>query len=399
MVADIEIRRKLAALFAADVAGYSRLMSSDEEFTTRILSQYRDIMDGLIVRYGGRVANTAGDSVLAEFSSSVEAVRCAVEVQEALDQQNSKLPREKRLDFRIGIGVGDVIQRGDDLLGDGVNVAARLEAIAAPGAICISGDVRDQIEGKLTLQVFSLGAQRLKNIARPVHAFQIGSAGTATASYITFLKRRFSFSTLLGRVAILCVLFVVFLSGYWVLLLMKAPRSGEDLAAARLRLDRQALEIAAEANAGERDILTTKYFDGHRYALVRTWGGNWTEADAEARVLGGYLVAINSPAENDFVLDLIKDERTVWKRWKPNHFLGPWIGLVQSEGAQEPDGGWVWSNGEPVTYLNWYDHQPDNWNGVEGVARFHHWLDQPPPRWGDSPNAAFASGYIVEFDR
>ena len=127
------VRRKLAAIFAADVVGFSRLMSLDEEGTLLRLADHRVTMDAIISKRGGRIANTAGDSVLAEFESSVEAVRCAVEVQEALRSKNAGVPDDRVLQFRIGINVGDVMVQGDDLLGDGVNVASRLEALAEPG--------------------------------------------------------------------------------------------------------------------------------------------------------------------------------------------------------------------------------------------------------------------------
>ena len=132
------VERRLAAIFAADVAGYSRLMEQDEVGTLRTLTAYREIMDRLIAEHGGRIANTAGDSVLAEFPSAVDAVQCAVAVQEALAQANQEIPEDRRLQFRIGIHVGDVMVSGGDLLGDGVNIAARLQALADPGGVCLS---------------------------------------------------------------------------------------------------------------------------------------------------------------------------------------------------------------------------------------------------------------------
>jgi class 3 adenylate cyclase len=133
-----KVERRLVAIFAADVAGYSRLMSQDEVGTLRTLTDHRQIMDWLIAQHGGRIANTAGDSVLAEFPSAVDAVQCAVSVQEVLAQAVQDAPKERRLQFRIGVHVGDVMVRGNDLLGDGVNIAAWLEGLADPGGICIS---------------------------------------------------------------------------------------------------------------------------------------------------------------------------------------------------------------------------------------------------------------------
>jgi adenylate cyclase len=181
------IERRLAAILAADVAGYSRLMSQDEAGTLQALTAHRDVMDRLIADHGGRIANTAGDSVLAEFASAVDAVRCAAKVQEALAAANQDRPEEKRLQFRIGVHVGDVMVRGGDLLGDGVNIAARLESIAAPGGICISDATYGSVRKAVPLMFTDLGPQKLKNIDEPVRAYVLGpsssiSSGTAYAA-------------------------------------------------------------------------------------------------------------------------------------------------------------------------------------------------------------------------
>src|SRR5687768_4561493 len=132
------VQRKMAAILAADVVGYSRLMGNDEEATLATLKACRQIVDSLIAEYGGRIFGSAGDSVIAEFASPVDAVRCATEIQLAVDKQNSAAPEDRRMRFRIGINLGDVVADGDNLMGDGVNVAARLEALAPPGGICVS---------------------------------------------------------------------------------------------------------------------------------------------------------------------------------------------------------------------------------------------------------------------
>ena len=170
-----KVERRLVAIFAADVAGYSRLMGQDEAGTLRDLTTHREIMDRLIGDYGGRIANTAGDSVLAEFPSAVDAVQCAMEVQKALGRLNEAAIPEKALRFRIGIHVGDVMIRGGDLLGDGVNVAARLEGIADPGGVCVSGDAYRQVRKALSVQFNDLGPQQVKNIEEPVHAYALSS--------------------------------------------------------------------------------------------------------------------------------------------------------------------------------------------------------------------------------
>ncbi len=167
------MKRKIAAIFAADVAGYSKLVAEDEEETLRRLASYRAVMDDFIARAGGRIFNTAGDAVLAEFSSAVEAVRCAIDIQESLRTRNMAYPTSRQMSFRIGITVGDVVERNGDLLGDGVNIAARLEGIAPVGGICISRTVHEQVANKLSVQFADIGEQQVKNIPTPVHAYKI----------------------------------------------------------------------------------------------------------------------------------------------------------------------------------------------------------------------------------
>ena len=171
------IKRRLTAILAADAVGYSRQMSENEEGALQVLAAQRAIIDRIIVAHEGRIFGTAGDSVLAEFASSVEAVRCAVEIQEALQTRNESAPEAQRLEFRIGINLGDVMVDGADILGDGVNVAARLESIADPGGICISSSVYDQIMGKLSLGFVDLGEQSLKNITRPIRVYRFDRSG------------------------------------------------------------------------------------------------------------------------------------------------------------------------------------------------------------------------------
>ncbi len=172
------VRRKLTTILASDVASYTRLMRDDEEATLRTLSEYREIIDGLIERHDGRIFSTAGDSVLAEFSSTVEAVRCAVAFQEEITARNRHLPKDRGLHYRIGINVGDVMAKGEILYGDGINVAARLEGLAEPGGICLSGAAWEQVRHKISLGVEDLGPQALKNIAEPVPAYRLVSGAT-----------------------------------------------------------------------------------------------------------------------------------------------------------------------------------------------------------------------------
>lgn len=169
----VPLERTLAVILAADVASYSRLVAADEEGTLAILRTYRTTIGDLVAEHGGRIFNTAGDSVVVEFHSAVQAVRAAVAIQRALNRRNADLEAWRRLEFRIGINLGDVVTDDDNLLGDGVNIAARLQEIAAPAGICISGGLREQIEGKLDFPMLSLGEKRLKNIPRPVHVHQV----------------------------------------------------------------------------------------------------------------------------------------------------------------------------------------------------------------------------------
>jgi adenylate cyclase len=182
------LERKLTAILCADVFGYSRLMGEDEEATLRTLSSYRKLIDSLIEQHHGRFVNSAGDSVLAEFASVVNAVQCAVEIQTTLKAENENMPPERRMEFRIGVNLGDVMMDGEQIYGDGVNVAARLESLAEPGGICVSHTVHDQIKNKLALNYEDLGPQTVKNIAEPVRVLRImpeGGASTRTATEAT----------------------------------------------------------------------------------------------------------------------------------------------------------------------------------------------------------------------
>src|SRR5215475_14489355 len=168
------IGRRLAAIVAADVAGYSRLMGLDEVGTARTLREHRKATDALVEKHGGRLVKTTGDGVLLEFPSVVDAVECAVAVQSLMAERNQSVPADRRMEFRIGINLGDILIEGDDILGDGVNVAARLEGIAEPGGICLSSSAYDQVQGKVAVEFADLGEQTLKNIARPIRAYAVG---------------------------------------------------------------------------------------------------------------------------------------------------------------------------------------------------------------------------------
>ncbi len=185
MVHPKTVTRKIAVILAADAEGYTRLMREAEEPTLETLTEYRKIMDDLIARHEGRVFGASGDSVVAEFGSAVEAVRCAITIQEELVVRNAELPDERRLRFRIGIHLGDVMAKDDDLFGDGVNVAARMEGLAEPGGVCVSHSVFDQVKHKLSLGFEDMGPQHVKNVVEPVPAYRLMSNAVSVSSGAT----------------------------------------------------------------------------------------------------------------------------------------------------------------------------------------------------------------------
>jgi adenylate cyclase len=200
------MKRKIAAIFAADIAGYSRLVAEDEEETLRRLSSYRAVISDFIAKAPGRIFNTAGDAVFAEFASAVDAVRCAIDIQESLRTRNRAYPPSRQMNFRIGITIGDVVERDGDLLGDGVNIAARLEGLAEPGGICVSHSVYEQVSSKLSVGFADIGQQQVKNIPRPVHAYVVtmhASGHQVLAPKLENSKR--IISAIVVTVALICV--------------------------------------------------------------------------------------------------------------------------------------------------------------------------------------------------
>jgi adenylate cyclase len=185
-VVEARVDRRLAAILAVDIAGYSRLMGANEEGTLRQLKEHRkELIDPKITEHRGRIVKTSGDGMLVEFVSVVDAVRCAVDVQRGMIERNAKLPVESRIQFRVGINVGDIISDDNDIYGDGVNVAARLEALAEPGGICVSRNVHDQVRDKLSFSFEDIGEQVFKNIARSIGVHRVSLAENAP---LTVLK-------------------------------------------------------------------------------------------------------------------------------------------------------------------------------------------------------------------
>src|SRR5215475_6529137 len=175
---DDKVKRRLTTVLCADVHGYSRLMGADEAGTLGTLRRYRSAIAGLVERHDGRIVNTWGDAVIAEFASVVEAVQCAVEIQQEISSQQSDQPDPQRMRFRIGINLGDVMVEGTDIYGDGVNIASRLQELAEPGGVVISGTVYDQVHNKLSLGFDFLGRQEVKNVA-PVTSYRVAMGGEA----------------------------------------------------------------------------------------------------------------------------------------------------------------------------------------------------------------------------
>jgi len=224
LMAAEDFKRKLTAVFSADVASYSRLMGDDEAATVKTLETYKGVMFSLIKQHRGRVIDSPGDNLLAEFASAVDAVQCAVAVQKELQSRNADLPENRKMQFRIGINLGDVIQEKGRIYGDGVNIAARLEALAEAGGICVSKTAFDHIESKLPLGYEFLGEQEVKNIAKPVGAYRVLMDPRVTvagakpeASKIPFWRSK---TVLAGATVVLLAIIGV---GVWNLYLRPAP--------------------------------------------------------------------------------------------------------------------------------------------------------------------------------
>jgi class 3 adenylate cyclase len=233
------LERRLATILCADVAGYSEMMATNEELTVRVFRGHREIFESLVSLHRGRIFNTAGDALLAEFNSAVEAVRCATEIQAALRTRNEHLASEERMLFRVGINLGDVIVQGGDLLGDGVNVAARIQTATAPGGICISGSVHDQIQNKLSLNFKLLGEQTYKNIAKPVRTYTINEEGAVTTA-----GRRTGWR---APAAVTAAVLMIAGAGYWGYLQYDTHRAEQLQVDARL-----AAQLAAQKQATEQ---------------------------------------------------------------------------------------------------------------------------------------------------
>ena len=211
-MAEESFKRKLTAILSADVEGYSRLMGEDEDATIRTLTAYRELMSTLIQKHRGRVVDSPGDNLLAEFLSVIDAVRCAVEIQEELRIRNAELPENRKMEFRIGVNLGDVVEEGERIYGDGVNITARVEGLAEGGGICISGTVYDNIKNKLSLGYESMGEHTVKNIKEPVRVYRMRIGPEAAAPVVREEKAR---TRRWQKAALAAVVVFVVLAGAW----------------------------------------------------------------------------------------------------------------------------------------------------------------------------------------
>ena len=228
------VKRKLSAIFSADVEGYSRLMGDDEASTVRTLESYRKLMSGLIDQYRGRVVDSPGDNLLAEFGSVVDAVQCAVEIQEVLTVKNEELPENRKMQFRIGVNLGDVIEEGDRIYGDGVNIAARIEGLAEAGGICISGSAHEQIKTKLVFGYEYIGEHSVKNIAEPLKVYRIPMRPKDMVGKVSREKeagpKRWRWAILGGVVALILVIGAVAIWNFYLRRPSVEPASLEKMA-------------------------------------------------------------------------------------------------------------------------------------------------------------------------
>ncbi len=239
------IERRLATILSADVAGYSKMMGANEEATVQTLRGHRAVFEALLKQHRGRIFNTAGDAILAEFPSAVDAVRCATEIQTALQTRNEHLPPDQKLQFRMGINLGDVVVQDDgDLLGDGVNVASRIQTVAEPGGVCISGSVYDQIQNKLTLQFKPLGEQQFKNIGQPIRTFTIthGERGALPVA-----GRRFNAKAAAIAGAALVAVAALAAGAFAIYRFNESSRAEQQAAAAKLAAEKAVIEEVRRA--------------------------------------------------------------------------------------------------------------------------------------------------------
>ena len=295
------LERKLATILSADVAEYSRLMAEDEEQTLRTFRAHKQVFESLIAMHRGRIFNTAGDAILAEFGSAVEAVRCATEIQAALRTRNDQLPESRQVRFRIGVNLGDVMVQDQDLLGDGVNVAARLQAAAEPGGICVSGSVYDQIRNKLSLSFLPLGEKTFKNIPQPVRTFSITEAeGHGTLPSPRAGRR--SVGSRLATWMAAAALLVIGAGGYWIYSEHERSKAEQVRvqaeAAKQAAAEREAKAVAERVAAEEaqrRAQVERQALESARREMQATAARAVAEAERKKTPAAGPVAAVTPP--------------------------------------------------------------------------------------------------------
>ena len=372
--------RKLLTVLAADVVGYSKMIEHDEEGALKQLSKVFSLARNVIESQNGRIANTAGDSIVAAFESPVEAVKAALSIQEKLGAQPEQTDkRQPSASLRIGINMGDVaLQENGDILGHGVNIAARLEALAEPGGVCISDNVINHVKNIVDFEFSKIGQHYVKNIEKPVVVYTTSSSARHWSRRVRNTLANIYNSYVL-RLASIALTFLTMAFLVWS---MVSVKNGNVLTNSDVKA---ALEQASDRSTilQSFDLVTEGQLGTSEYYVIRTWGGELSEFLELADKLGGHLVTINSPEENDYVYNLTLSEDGHWFMAAGNA-IGPMIGLVQSPDGAEPDAGWGWSNGEAVTYTNWKKYGPDNSGGRQDLANFQgREKGVPAPTWND----------------
>ncbi|NKL63975.1 hypothetical protein GFM09_32855 [Rhizobium leguminosarum bv. viciae] len=392
---EVDMGRRLTTIFAADIAQYSQHVEDDEIATLSHLAKLREIMDAIIRRHEGSIANTAGDSVIAVFDSAVEAVLAAIDIQAAHRSYNETVPSAQRLKYRIGINLGDVnVQPNGDVLGGGVNIAARLESIAQPGGICLSEGVFEQVDRKLPTELKRIGEHYVKNLAKPITVYAISDVDE---NFIALSRRRSAAfirkPAFLAGLAILTI--VAFGASVFVLTQQRTP----EWAQRAYKKDESVQGKSERDILANFDLVTEGHFGHSRYLVIRTWGASMASLLDLAAGLKGHLATITSAEENEFVYNLTLE--------KPGHWVvqdvdgepqssGPMIGLMQHDGAKEPDGGWHWVDGEPLSYTAWARYQPGNSGGHQNIAQFRADGREPKPTWDDIDPAQDAAVIEIE---
>ena len=371
------MKRKLVSIFSADIAEYSRHIHDDEDSAVSRLLALRELMDAAIAEHGGRIANTAGDSVVAEFESATSAVSAAVAIQAAINADNRGIRSGPILEFRIGINIGEVaVQPDGDLLGDGVNVAARLQGLAAPGGICLADNVYQQVRTRLPISFSKLGEHYLKNIDSPISVYAVNANERGRTERVKRSLARHLRSPIMVLAA--CAASLIALGS-----IIWRESAGRDREFGPPLISDTFQSKSPDQILKSFDLVAEGSFQRHRYFIIRTWGMRTDEQVKLSSILKGHPVTINSPDENQFLFELSLSKPGFWFD-EDGQASGPQIGLIQAEGSREPAGGWQWINGEAVTYTAWKPRGPDNWGGNQSVAQFRT-VDgvQPSPNWDD----------------